>query len=1020
MNKKLILLILLLPLLMMFSIFTSTNSVQLNVAVGVSKIEIIGSKYVYLDLDKNEQYYVNYAVYPVSAKNKNVYFSYEQVGSQNLAELTFEEGYIIPKSTGVAKVTLTTADGGFKDSFIVKVDALNLHSITSTINQSQIKVGKTARISTTFDPSNFYNKMLNYSSSNTNIATVSDKGVVKGVNPGSSIITISSVSNPEIYENIEIEVYSDEVIAVADPEINTIESGGEVALVIEESVKNDITKESITFSVYDVSNNQEVLVNAEHVFNMEKTGIVENNGSYKFTYEINNSNYENIKIIFSVIINDQVVNSQSSTCYINKMNGISAEFDKNIIVMNVNELVGVRNEITLIPSNADVVFSIKNISNANIIQNTTYIEPTIKAVKPGVSDLTIEVKSNDYPDQDPIELSVKVVVLSDVGINEAVGGYGYERMLTVGGVQASNNSIKPRLTVSPLNGVDAGDGFLSNIKFISNNENVKIDNSVENKGYIEILNEEFNDLVDITCVFEYEYQGEKITSEESFPITIRCIGNGVNVSTFEDLYNTVKQEKIVVLQGDIIGDFGKINGEDFYTEQTVTKIQSTYDIAYYENVNNLIAKENDSNKKQLETTVKVLLNFKNDIYGNGFEINANNVTNKLNSTGGLQADALFRGPLKFVSLSDSASSSISVNAQDNICYAVYDDVDLVNVTLKGCTLSESDGSYDLNDLTYTGTTVEVFGDNVSIKYSTIANGRTALRVFGDADVEKNSRVINLNISNSVLSCAREFLIRMGSNCFVDGTIENPAPYIDNNKSISFPAQKAYNNMTSEEKAEYDNRYIKTFVNLKDCILEDSGLFCIGIDSHFSGVLLENGLLSETWTNLAKTSYGAKLTIEGDVRMYDWKNINSINSDTLIETNSAVFEKYKLDVKELIDALATNTEKPNLNKIVYKETDGSGKVNKFVHGGIAFFGGGKNYGVADFKDYEFVRLNGYEVNLSDVNRSDLQAAAGNESFYFLLNDASISDEENGYTGFLPKDQEALENSSNAYAPIYKKY
>ena len=77
-------------------------------------------------------------------------------------------------------------------------------------------------------------------------------------------------------------------------------------------------------------------------------------------------------------------------------------------------------------------------------------------------------------------------------------------------------------------------------------------------------------------------------------------------------------------------------------------------------------------------------------------------------------------------------------------------------------------------------------------------------------------------------------------------------------------------------------------------------------------------------------------------------------------------------------------------------------------------------MADFKDYEFVRLNGYEVNLSDVNRSDLQAAAGNESFYFLLNDASISDEENGHTGFLPKDQEALENSSNAYAPIYKKY
>ena len=67
---------------------------------------------------------------------------------------------------------------------------------------------------------------------------------------------------------------------------------------------------------------------------------------------------------------------------------------------------------------------------------------------------------------------------------------------------------------------------------------------------------------------------------------------------------------------------------------------------------------------------------------------------------------------------------------------------------------------------------------------------------------------------------------------------------------------------------------------------------------------------------------------------------------------------------------------------------------------------------------FVVLNGYEINLSDVGRSDLQAAAGEESFYFLLNDASIGDGENGMSGFLPKDQKELLDSENAYAPIYK--
>ena len=35
-----------------------------------------------------------------------------------------------------------------------------------------------------------------------------------------------------------------------------------------------------------------------------------------------------------------------------------------------------------------------------------------------------------------------------------------------------------------------------------------------------------------------------------------------------------------------------------------------------------------------------------------------------------------------------------------------------------------------------------------------------------------------------------------------------------------------------------------------------------------------GGLIDSWHDLAKTSYGAKLTFEGDVRMYGWKDINN--------------------------------------------------------------------------------------------------------------------------------------------------
>ena len=85
----------------------------------------------------------------------------------------------------------------------------------------------------------------------------------------------------------------------------------------------------------------------------------------------------------------------------------------------------------------------------------------------------------------------------------------------------------------------------------------------------------------------------------------------------------------------------------------------------------------------------------------------------------------------------------------------------------------------------------------------------------------------------------------------------------------------------------------------------------------------------------------------------------------------------------------------------------------MHAGIAFFGGGKNYGVFEFKNAEqtqFSQLVGYEIGLDEVDKGFLASAAGKEKFYFLLHDAT--------TQFLPQAQETLLQSKNAYDCIYK--
>ena len=152
MTKKLLLLILALPLVMMISLFTTTNSVSLAINVPVSGIDIIGSNIIYLNLDQAEKYQVNYTVYPTNAYNKEVTFETEVVGDAPLADLAFVDGYIVPKSVGMAKVFLTTVDGGYQDSFIVQVDSKALQEIISNVDKKEIYTGDTAVISTSFIP----------------------------------------------------------------------------------------------------------------------------------------------------------------------------------------------------------------------------------------------------------------------------------------------------------------------------------------------------------------------------------------------------------------------------------------------------------------------------------------------------------------------------------------------------------------------------------------------------------------------------------------------------------------------------------------------------------------------------------------------------------------------------------------------------------------------------------------------------------------------------------------------------
>ena len=979
MTKKLISLILVLPLILMLCLFTAVNTVGLTVDVPVSKIEILGTKVVYLDLDKEENYRVDYAVYPTTASNQKVAFSTEPVGTAAYADLEYKDGYIYPKTVGTAKVFLTTADGGFKDSLLVQVDSNSLQSIECGLENAHLFVGEKTTVVAQCIPQNAATNLLEYSSSNENVAIVNDKGVVTAVGRGEAVITVSSEEKPTVFDSVTVYVETNDVLNIGVVSGYVSQQQGEVGVTVAVAQGETYTLE------YVACNEQGEETALGEIFTSGEFGTPDENGNLKFHYTFREDFYGTVVLKMKITT---LSGSVEKSCTLQRLDGIRVSFDSETPVQTtVDTKFRLDTQMTIIPEDATATYSVQELSNGNVAVDATGNRLRMSANAPGVTTAVIQVKvvGSDGVEV-PFYLEKEIVVLpTALTITEVADTYGIEGVWTIG-KQMPNGADSAYALHLAYGNTTAGEGFAENLYFETDTPKVR----VAQNGVIS-MDADFMGLVSVTAKFAYNGV-EKVS--ETF--TLRCVGDAVNVSNYLDLLTATRAEKPVVLQGNIKDDFGRdANGNVVYTEMV-----STYDTTYYAN----IGKPNPK--------VKVLLQFKADLYGNGYEINAHNVAYGLDSSGQLKNDALFRGPLNFVAMSETESSSVSVKAQDNICFAVYENTKINNVELRACDLiADTDGNYDLTDLDYVGTTVEVLGDNVDIEYSRITNGRTVLRIFGDA--ADSSKAIHVNVQNSVLSSAREFVVRMGSNAFEGGSSDNAAPYLQGDTSLSFPAQKAYAAMTAQQKTAYDNKFIKTFVHMKNCVMQNAGIFTVGMDTHFSGSALADGsgflggTLLSSWHDMAKTAYGAKLTFEGDVRMYDWKEVDSVNSDTLIEiVGETAYGGIRFDVKELIQEIAENE---NLKTIVY---DGRGDSKQYVHGGIAFFGGGKNYSVFEMQNYTFKALNGYGVKLSDVGKAELQLAAGNEGFYFMLHDSNTLD-------FLPQHQDSILQSGNAYDCIYQK-
>lgn len=138
-------------------------------------------------------YHMEAEVYPPDATNKNVMWS-----SKNTEVASVDEnGTLHPVGAGMTEITATTDDGGFTSKCfvtvvnkVIEVDSISIQNKGS----AKLGVGESMNMIVTISPQNAKNKAVTWTSSDENVATISNTGRLKAIAEGKTIITAKSAN----------------------------------------------------------------------------------------------------------------------------------------------------------------------------------------------------------------------------------------------------------------------------------------------------------------------------------------------------------------------------------------------------------------------------------------------------------------------------------------------------------------------------------------------------------------------------------------------------------------------------------------------------------------------------------------------------------------------------------------------------------------------------------------------------------------------------------------------------------
>lgn len=984
MKKKIIALIMIIPIVFLIALFSVGKAAGVYADIPVTGIQITTqNEDGFIDVDVADYDPIAFLaqVQPVNARNQKYSLEISGVGGDEAPD-GFEiiDGKLHIDNVGKVKITAISAEKGFKDSVIVSAYSTKVLRIYSKVNGEKIVSdvvsinGGENVFSAELYPENLSGETRIFEETGGNhiLKLNAVTGVAQALFSGETQVRITCPEGREGLEKVltvKVNVDTDSTGFAVNGKSSgakvTVKNNATAAKLFVES-KNDALEisdlalpEGVTASgIERISENKFVLTLSfdKEFSNEEISGKV---GATDFSLEFTEYNLD-----------------VRTSYYDGEGDEIKQKNNTKVTYVAYSES----------DDDADVKFEIRE--GADVITLERHGQfATITATKRGSAKIKITARHDGTVIKE-IEKTIRVVPnVYSMEFADSAKEYGIENILTIGGKNPKGRPDTRTIFVRVVTeaGAETFTDEFMNVAFSDDNSlfSCKAQPATNADAVSAEIRATGTGLTTLNAELKNynQYFGTNICAK----IRLRAVKDGRNVGNYEELKTVTEAGHIVVLTSDVM--LGVKNDGTAMTEdelkKDVKKFITTYDKTYLEN--------SGENKY-----VQYLIEFKKDVYGNGFEINADKFTQCKDATG---VPKIFKGPLNFVAI-----SSASVKGQDNISFLVRTDKVLINnVVLKGCSddsLLEEDGQFNLSKLNYVGTTLEI-AKSAKLLNSRVSNGRTVVRIFAGGSTMGNPVVkdesafnvqdekINVHIESCVLSNAREFILKIGSNRALKQTNEVQrklrkekdneyySPYDESNKTDKY----------------FNDNYLINDVTLKNSVLETSGLFSVGMETHFSGEFLLGDTIT-TWKDCAATSYASALRIVGDVKMLDWKNLSNVDSSTLIEVTGDANDWLSMNVAEMMKEVAKVKEEC---RDIILNVGGT----EYVHGGIAFYGGGYNYSYLDLTraNDETKQFGVYDVNISVLENSKdeniqkqgkmlpMAAGAGDFRFYLYNNKSS---------------------------------